>query len=199
MFYVYCITNNINNKIYIGKAKDVNQRWLQHKAAAKKKISNSFLYKAIRKYGSENFTIVKLEEIEDEELCYLKETELIKQFQANNPKIGYNMGLGGEGNRGKVITEETRKKFSERSKKNYTPEMAEILRKAKGTPEALKNASIASTGSKNPRANLTEDIVLEIRKLFLTGEYSQVKLSELFNIPRTTINHIIKRYTWKHI
>lgn len=28
--YIYKITNLINNKIYIGQAKDVSQRWYEH-------------------------------------------------------------------------------------------------------------------------------------------------------------------------
>lgn len=195
MYFVYCITNLINNKIYIGKARNINQRWSQHKSCANKNKGNSVLYKAIRKYGIDNFTISILEELEDEETCYKKESEWIIKLNSTNREIGYNMGFGGEGNRGKYITEETRKKHSIRSKRNYSLEVAERLRKAKFTDEARKNSSLASIGSKNARAKLTEEIVIQIRNLYESKKYTQLELAALFNAPPTTINHVIKRYT----
>ena len=38
MGYIYKITNNINNKVYIGQTKNsVNRRWTEHKRDSKKK------------------------------------------------------------------------------------------------------------------------------------------------------------------
>lgn len=54
---VYIITNNVNQKIYIGKTNNLKTRWLGHKSDALIKNSNRSLHKAIRKYGTENFQI----------------------------------------------------------------------------------------------------------------------------------------------
>jgi predicted XRE-type DNA-binding protein len=70
---------------------------------------------------------------------------------------------------------------------------------AKRTQKSREKASKSTAGESNPRAKVTEHLVKEIRILWETEQYTQVALSEKFNIPKPTINHIIKRYTWKHI
>lgn len=47
-------------------------------------------------------------------------------------------------------------------------------------------------------AKLTEDKVLEIRRLATIG-YSQIKLSEMYGVSFQQISRIIKRERWKHI
>lgn len=53
-------------------------------------------------------------------------------------------------------------------------------------------------GSKNPNGKLTIEQVLEIRKLYDTGNYSYNKLGEKFNIGKSMVGYIVKRefYTW---
>ena len=64
---IYIITNNINNKKYVGKAKrKIKYRWKDHCKNAIYLNLDTYLYRAIRKYGKENFTI----EILDEEYTY---------------------------------------------------------------------------------------------------------------------------------
>ena len=59
--YIYKITNNINNKIYIGKTiNDIKKRFSCHKSNAKSN-KNTILCKAIRKYRPENFSISIIE------------------------------------------------------------------------------------------------------------------------------------------
>ena len=54
---VYCITNIINNKIYIGSTTtNFRHRYLQYCSGFKKELNNQpILYRAFRKYGFENF------------------------------------------------------------------------------------------------------------------------------------------------
>lgn len=55
---VYCITNLVNNKIYIGSTTtNFRHRYLQYKSGFLRKLDNQpVLYKAFRKYGFENFS-----------------------------------------------------------------------------------------------------------------------------------------------
>lgn len=63
---IYLITNNINNKVYVGQAINFKNRW-----ASK---YNRYLKRAIIKYGKENFYFHILEEVEiDKELLNLRE------------------------------------------------------------------------------------------------------------------------------
>lgn len=87
---IYKITNNINSKTYIGKTtRSVQDRWYQHKKAAANGV-NTILYKAIRKYGPQSFSLQVVERVEDN----LNEAE-IRWIQLLSPE--YNMTGGGDG------------------------------------------------------------------------------------------------------
>ena len=73
MIGIYKITNKINQKCYIGKSIDIEQRFKKHKTNALWKSDKNFkynypLYQAFRKYGIENFSFEILEECKEEEL-----------------------------------------------------------------------------------------------------------------------------------
>lgn len=85
---IYLIVNVVNNKKYIGYTSFTKEkRFKKHKINAKKG-SNTYLHKAMRKYGFDNFEIHVLEESG----TYEDETKWIKNL---NPE--YNMTSGGEG------------------------------------------------------------------------------------------------------
>lgn len=94
---IYCITNKINNKKYIGLSKDIYRRWGEHKRVPFCSTSREYnypLYNAIRKYGLENFSFVILEECDDLKLLKEKEKKWIKYYDSINN--GYNLTEGGE-------------------------------------------------------------------------------------------------------
>ena len=65
MIGIYKITNLINNKVYIGQSVNIQQRFKKHKTKYKdisNEESNKILYKAMRKYGLENFSFEIIEE-----------------------------------------------------------------------------------------------------------------------------------------
>ena len=66
MGYIYCITNMLNGKQYVGKTVgSINERFKQHCAEYKKERSKDRpLYRAMRKYGIENFIVEQLIQIE---------------------------------------------------------------------------------------------------------------------------------------
>ena len=67
---IYKISNDINNKIYIGKTLEtIEKRFAQHlKDAKKRKTEKRLLYNAINKYGANHFKIEKIEECSIEQL-----------------------------------------------------------------------------------------------------------------------------------
>lgn len=88
-YLVYQITNLINNKIYIGihSTYDLNDGYMG---------SGSYLKRAIKKYGIENFQKDILFDFDNPEEMILKESELVdRKFIAR--KDVYNIKLGGEG------------------------------------------------------------------------------------------------------
>lgn len=84
---VYLITNTITGDRYIGyTTKSLDQRWSQHKQNARRGV-DTYLYRAIRKYGSVNFTVQFLADGFGED-----EMMLIEHHQPE-----YNMTMGGDG------------------------------------------------------------------------------------------------------
>ena len=92
--YIYRIENKINGKCYIGKTYlTIEKRWNQHvKDSRREEFKNRPIYKAINKYGIENFLI---SEIEYSENCEEREKFWISFYNSFND--GYNATLGGDG------------------------------------------------------------------------------------------------------
>lgn len=87
---VYCIENVLNGKRYVGiTTRTIKERFAEHCKA------ESYIGKAIRKYGVENFKLYELAVANSrEELCNL-EVYYIEKY--NTFKNGYNQTIGGDG------------------------------------------------------------------------------------------------------
>lgn len=99
MAFIYKITNLKNNKLYIGQTSTtLERRFRQHQVAAFTLNLQYPLYKAMRKYGIDNFKIELVEEVAPEQLnereqFYIRQYESFVSFNK-----GYNATRGGEGN-----------------------------------------------------------------------------------------------------
>lgn len=98
MNYIYCITNTINNKRYVGKTtQSLEDRFREHcYDSARDSISKRPLYDAMNKYGVENFIIEELEQVEDESKLDEREIYWIQELQTYGSN-GYNATKGGDG------------------------------------------------------------------------------------------------------
>ena len=95
MIGIYKIRNLINNKVYIGQSINIARRWKDHRSAINDETYKDYpLYKAIQKYGIENFEFSVIEECEKEELNE-KEKYWISCYNSYNN--GYNQTKGGDG------------------------------------------------------------------------------------------------------
>lgn len=95
MAYIYKITNQINQHSYIGKTEYVNpnRRWKEHLSeATKQRFNHRAIYRAIQKYGKENFSFEILEETNNP-----NEREQYYILKYNTYHNGYNETLGGDG------------------------------------------------------------------------------------------------------
>lgn len=98
MIGIYKITNLLNNKVYIGQSINISQRWKAHRNCPFNPNNDVYdlpLYRAIRKYGLDNFSFTVLEECTPEELND-KEKFWIQTLNANDPNFGYNLTEGGQ-------------------------------------------------------------------------------------------------------
>lgn len=106
MIGIYCFTNKINNKKYVGQSINIEDRYKNHKYNYKKGATS--FYKAIQEYGWNNFYFEVLEECLSEEL---NEKERYWIEHLNSFKNGYNLTTGSQGEHYEV-KEESRLKHS---------------------------------------------------------------------------------------
>ena len=101
---IYSITNNVNDKKYIGQSLDIKNRWRHHiNELNKNKHSNAHLQNAWNKYGEDRF---KFEIIQ---ICTVSELDVKERYWItyyNSMENGYNLCEGGGGCRGYKHTNE---------------------------------------------------------------------------------------------
>ena len=96
MIGIYKITNLVNGKVYIGQSTNIKRRWKDHKKDAFWRSGPDYdypLYRAMRKYGLDNFSFEIIEECNKNEL---NEKEKFYIAQYNSYKNGYNQTEGGD-------------------------------------------------------------------------------------------------------
>lgn len=115
-FCVYMHTNKINGKKYIGQTcLKTERRWNNGKGYK----SCPHFYRAIQKYGWDNFKHeILYDHLEREEANHIEEI-LIAKYNTINIQYGYNLKSGGENN---FLLEETKRKISETMKEKYCGE-----------------------------------------------------------------------------
>lgn len=121
-YCVYVHTNKANGKKYVGITSMLpEKRWANGRGYR----SNRLFYRAIQKYGWDGFAHEVLEGGLTKQSAYEMEVELIRSMQLTNPEHGYNLDKGGNGSN--RITEETRKKLSDGTKRYFAehPEVRE--------------------------------------------------------------------------
>lgn len=94
---IYKIENKINGKIYIGQSINIERRWSEHKSRSLSetynKDYNMKIYKAIRKYGLNNFKLSIIEECSEDKLKD-KEIYWINYYNSMDSDFGYNTDNG---------------------------------------------------------------------------------------------------------
>lgn len=111
-----------SKKCYIGKTICLKNRFRQHRTP-NKNTDGRAIYRALKKYGWDNFLKVIIEVFDDDvsnEYIFEREIYWIKYHGSLGPK-GYNCTKGGEGLSGRIISSETRAKLSAASKGKNNP------------------------------------------------------------------------------
>lgn len=139
MIGIYCITNMVNGKKYIGQSRDIKYRWSRHCARYRK----THLTESIGKYGVDSFKFEVIREVGDSGITSILldclEQLYIKKYNTMDPLFGYNKISGGSS--GRIPSQETVEKISRNRKgKNCRPH----------TEEEKRKISIAHTGKKRP-------------------------------------------------
>lgn len=148
---IYCATNQINQKVYIGQTiKSLGYRKYEHWRDAKR-INKWYFGKALRKYGLDSFDWEIVCTINAPTRSLLKEyldtmeRMFILQYNSVNRNNGYNCTEGGDGTSGFHHSLEARKKISA-ALKNRPPPTRETRRKMS---KSLKGRHISEETRKN--------------------------------------------------
>lgn len=167
--YIVYMHTSPSNKKYIGiTSQKPERRWRKNGCGYKDHL---YFWRAIQKYGWDNFkhdilyTDLTKEEAEE------KEVELIAYHNSNNINFGYNMSVGGEsGSKGYKYTDEQRKHLSEVHKgekngmygKHHTEETIEKDKlshlKENLSEDTIYKMSIAKKGKKRNRQAVEKQI-----------------------------------------
>lgn len=220
-FYIYKITNLTNGKLYIGKTSRPNKRWQQHISLSNnpKDRRYQYIHRAIRKYGTKNFSFEIIDSFKEENECFKYETIYINNFNSNNRKIGYNLTTGGDGATGYHHTKKSKQKMSlaklgvfEGNKnpfygKKHTQKVRKILsekaklRTGKNNPfygkthnkETLINIrkTKIKNGTLGKKKYLTEQQISDVRSKYATGNYTYSQLGKEYLLHNETIKNII--------
>ena len=169
---IYKIT--INNKLYVGYAKNFEKRKNKHyKMLIGKKHINPYLQNSFIKYNEFNFDIIEEcaeDELEEKEMFWIKELDT---FEGD----GYNLTAGGDGWLGGIHTEEARRKISEARKGNQNAlgakRSAETIRKmseaGKGKTLSVEHRRKMSEAGKGNQNALGHKHSVEIRRKISEG------------------------------
>jgi group I intron endonuclease len=179
---VYCIKNRINDKIYVGvTSKTLKRRFSWHirdcRVGKPKK-----LYDAMRELGEENFYIEFLAESDKSSIKQIEEYYINLYDSYENGYNGSKLSGGihehseesikkmSEKAKGRVISEEVRKKISESSKTTWSKKTAEELKEF-----GDKMSSINKGRVRSPELNRKHSETMRGRK---HSEQTKLKMSE---------------------
>ena len=80
MYYIYCYTNKITNRKYVGQTNNIERRKREHRSCAlneKNSSYNDLFHTKLRQYGEENFEFNIVEEIPNDNIDFVNEREKI--------------------------------------------------------------------------------------------------------------------------
>jgi len=156
--FVYLVTNKINGKQYVGQhsGNDLQAYWgrcVIH-ALNGNHGRNRLLYRAIRKYGKDNFTIAPLVVVNSKWEMDRYEIGLIKAWDLQNKERGYNLAAGGQGTIGYKFSEEDLRRLSIahmglKQSDETKEKRARRIRGIKRSEETKRKMSEAQKGNRN--------------------------------------------------
>ena len=206
--YIYCYTNRINNKKYIGQTNNLERRKKQHiqdsiHCHKGHEISyNLPFHSAIRKYGIDNFDfeILKIIDTEDWNEVNDIESKYINDFQTICPN-GYNLQAQGQANKGlnktalpENVVEEIISKLKE---KELISNISEEYQLSRSYISDINNGRCLRKENETyplQQNRITNEKYLEIIDLIKNTNYSLRKIAEYEEMNRDTIEKINKGY-----
>ena len=142
-YCIYIHKNKINEKVYVGQTcQKPEYRWGNK---GEKYINCSHFYKAIQKYGWDNFEHLILESGLSLEEANIKEQYWIQYYNSTDETKGYNIQRGGTN---REVSYDTRQKLSEHAKQLWQDEqhrehISQIMKEKWKDPEYIQKQTVA--------------------------------------------------------
>lgn len=168
-YYIYCITNLINGKTYIGQHKyaQINDNYMG---------SGKYLWNAIRKYGMCNFIKDVIAVCPNKTIADILEIFYIQLYRSIG-KAEYNICDGGKGTSGFQHTEEAKKIIGISAKANWEdPEYRAKMAKYYEDPMWRSKMGDGNRGRKQSQEEIQKRI--ESRRGYRHTEETKKKMSE---------------------
>ena len=139
---VYMHTNKANNKVYVGQTcqQPPEKRWGRSGWGYK---TNKYFWKAIQKYGFDNFEHIIFADGLTKEEANKMEMMLIRFYETRDPNKGYNLTDGGEGNIGYHPSPETLEKMRIASTNPSEETRRKMSEAKKGKPSHRKGIKLS--------------------------------------------------------
>lgn len=189
-FGIYCITNLLNGKTYIGQTGEsfLRRFWHHQWKLRNHKHDNPHLQAAFDKYGDDCFEFIVLEVCSTKDELDSKEIYYIAQ-ESNS----YNILAGGGGRRGAPMSEHAKKLLSEKNRAKMTGKKHSELSKAR--------MSASRTGQPYTRHRSTtvinEEIAQSAKKMLIQG-LSVSSVAAQLSVPRNTVANMLTNNTWSN-
>ena len=147
IYYLYTITDTLNNKVYVGQTVDFKRRWRDHQWLARNK-QEQYIHRAMAKYGSHNFVFGTIACCWTQEDANEIEKLLIQQYDSRNMENGYNISPGGDPAWNTGLPKEQQPMYGKKQSDYQKQRMSEVHtgKKAPHSKECLKKMSEIFTG-----------------------------------------------------
>lgn len=198
-YFIYVHQNKSNLKIYVGITTHIQNRWDEQRCAAFNKNHTYYhapFYRAIRKYGWDNFSHQVIETFNDKQEALDAERYWIEFFRSNiiiyGSAYGYNQSCGGED----IATKswEIRNNLSQRMSGDKNP----IFGKPRSNEVKKK---ISDTKKARPLSKELKKKLSDLYKINFSDEQiknickdmrSQTEIAKSYCVSRTAIKRILK-------
>ncbi len=194
---IYKFTNLVNNKIYIGQAVDLFQRWCSHKGC----YDDCYIHRAIKKHGWNNFRFEVLETCEKDKLIE-REQHYLDFYKSYDRKIGYNIRRFADTKYGYSHSEKTKRKISlTKTGRKATPEerkrRSEFSKLRKPSSKFFERA-ITSKYKTVYQFNLNNEIVNRWESAKKVHETLDIKYGTLIAHCKSLAKKPLHNYRWRY-